>query len=66
MENKSRTTTINGKTFDVPSKEILCKKCGTTNYYYDDNAPPYKCNNCGKVLVNLYPDPPLKNDPLLG
>ena len=66
MKKEVKTETINGKVFHVPSDEVYCKKCKTTNYFYDDDLPPYKCDTCGKVLVKLRPDPPYKNNPFAG
>ena len=53
---KSKTVAVGGKTFEVPELQLLCEKCGTTNYFYSDNKPPYHCDNCGKEL---------KTEPLL-
>jgi len=44
-------------------KEVICNKCGTANSYYNDNTPPFRCSKCGTILVNLYPDPPIRGDP---
>jgi hypothetical protein len=51
MANKhEKTITLNGKKFEVPELELYCKKCGTTNFFYSDNKPPYICDNCGEPL----------------
>jgi ribosomal protein S27E len=51
MANKhEKTITLNGKTFEVPELELYCEKCETTNFFYSDNKPPYKCDNCGESL----------------
>jgi ribosomal protein S27E len=50
MPDKPKTVTVNGKIFAVPDYELYCEKCGTTNYFYSDNTPPYKCDNCGTAL----------------
>jgi len=36
--------------FETPSLQLYCKKCKTSNFFYDDNKPPYKCDNCGAAL----------------
>jgi len=36
--------------FDTPTLEIYCEKCETTNFFYEDNEPPYICDNCGAEL----------------
>ena len=51
MAKKSKTETINNMVFHVPSKELICKKCGTTNYFYKDNKSPYLCDDCGADLA---------------
>jgi len=38
------------RVFDTPTLELYCDNCGTTNYFYDDNEPPYLCDNCGTEL----------------
>jgi rRNA maturation endonuclease Nob1 len=48
MEGK--TITVNGKTIEVPDFSLFCQKCGATNFFYPDNKPPYKCDNCGAEL----------------
>jgi len=30
---------VNGKKFEVPDLELYCEKCGTMNFFYDDDAP---------------------------
>ena len=62
MENKPKTITVDGKTFEVPDAQVLCKSCGTTNYFYDDNKPPFRCDNCGKIFDYVFPLPPIKTD----
>ncbi|MCL2243176.1 MAG: hypothetical protein FWC03_01755 [Treponema sp.] len=37
--------------FDTPDLELYCEKCGTTNFFYDDNEPPYLCDSCGAELI---------------
>ena len=32
--------------FETPAFQIYCKKCKTTNFFYSDNKPPYKCDSC--------------------
>jgi TPR repeat protein len=39
--------------FDIPSDQIFCKKCKTTNYFYDDNALPFLCDYCGAELKTV-------------
>jgi ribosomal protein S27E len=51
MSDKPKTISLNGKTFEIPGYELFCVKCGTTNYFYSDNKPPYKCDSCGAILV---------------
>ncbi|GHV61823.1 hypothetical protein AGMMS49587_06960 [Spirochaetia bacterium] len=51
----SKIVELNGKKFEVPDKELYCEKCGTTNYIYEDMQPPYKCDNCGKILEDDVP-----------
>jgi hypothetical protein len=46
----SKVVEVNGKKFEVPELELFCEKCGTTNYFYDDNKPPYYCDNCKNPL----------------
>ena len=36
--------------FDMPTLQLYCKKCRTTNFFYDDNKPPYLCDSCGAEL----------------
>ena len=36
--------------FDTPALELYCEECETTNYFYDDNEPPYLCDVCGAQL----------------
>jgi len=36
--------------FDTPTLELYCEKCETTNYFYEDNKPPYICDCCGAEL----------------
>ena len=36
--------------FDTPALELYCEKCETTNFFYDDNKPPYHCDRCGSEL----------------
>ena len=36
--------------FDTPSLELFCEECKTTNFFYDDNKPPYLCDCCGAEL----------------
>ena len=48
-----QTTTINGKVFHVPADEVYCKKCKTTNYFYEDDLQPFKCDTCGADLTAL-------------
>ena len=45
-------TTLEGNNFkfDIPEHQLYCEKCGTTNYFYSDNKPPYHCDNCGNEL----------------
>jgi ribosomal protein S27E len=51
MANKhEKTITLNEEKFDVPELELYCEKCRTTNFFYSDNKPPYKCDNCGELL----------------
>ena len=50
-EKKPKTVTINHKVFLVPAMQLYCKKCKTTNYFYEDDKPPYQCDNCGKELT---------------
>jgi len=54
---------VNGKKFEVPDLELYCEKCGTMNFFYDDDAPPYNCDNCKKPLVDEEPTEtaPLQN-----
>jgi hypothetical protein len=49
-DNMGRVITINGKKLEVPELELFCEKCGTTNYFYDDDKPPYHCDNCKNTL----------------
>ena len=34
------------KIFKLPIGEFYCADCETTNYFYDDDKPPYKCDRC--------------------
>jgi ribosomal protein S27E len=55
-QKKPKTVTAHGKkikAFDTPSTQLLCEKCGTTNYIYSDDKQPYLCDTCGTEL-----DPP--------
>ena len=36
--------------FETPSLELFCEKCETTNFFYNDNEPPYICDCCGAEL----------------
>ena len=45
-----KTIEISGNKFEVPDGQLYCKKCGTTNFIYDDMTPPYLCADCGKPL----------------
>ena len=36
--------------FDTPTLELYCEDCGTTNFFYSDNKPPYLCDSCGAEL----------------
>jgi predicted Zn-ribbon and HTH transcriptional regulator len=49
-KNEKKIVKKNGKNFEVPSGEICCEKCGTTNFIYNDMKPPYKCDDCGSPL----------------
>jgi len=53
MKKEVKTETFNGKVFHVPSDEVYCKKCKTTNYFYADDKPPFKCDTCGADLSGL-------------
>ena len=57
-KKKPKTITFNNKTFEVPDAEVLCEECGTTNYFYSDDKPPFRCDNCGVVLENIRPETP--------
>jgi len=35
---------------DTPSLTLFCQKCETTNYFYDNNKPPYICDRCKAEL----------------
>ena len=56
-EEKPKTITTGGKTFEVPDMELFCEKCETTNYIYSDMEPPYKCDNCGAELQDTDNEP---------
>jgi HEPN domain-containing protein len=45
-----KVVTINGKKLEVPELELYCTQCETTNFFYDDNKPPYHCDNCKNPL----------------
>ncbi|MCL1993248.1 MAG: hypothetical protein FWG66_09910 [Spirochaetes bacterium] len=44
------TVIENGMKFEVPDHQLYCEKCGTTNFFYYDNKPPYYCDNCKSPL----------------
>jgi|GEM_PF-6335801 len=48
---------ISNMKFETPSLQLYCKKCKTTNYFYDDNEPPCKCDRCGTVLNDNNSEP---------
>jgi len=53
MKKEVKTETVNHKIFDIPSEQVYCKKCKTTNYFYEDDEPHYKCDTCGADLTAL-------------
>lgn len=61
--NKPKTITINGRIFEVPNVTVVCEKCGTTSYFYDDDLPPFRCDNCGIVFKYLRIKPLPDTDP---
>ena len=45
--------------FEQCAFQIYCEKCKTTNFFYDDNKPPYRCDRCKSLLdaeEYLYPE----------
>ena len=61
MKMKPKTETVDGKTFEIPVLEVFCEKCeecGTANYFYDDDSPPFRCDNCGAEFKNVRSEPP--------
>ena len=44
------TVIVNGKKFEIPEHQLYCEKCSTTNFFYYDNEPPYRCDNCKNPL----------------
>jgi hypothetical protein len=48
-EKNPKTITRGGKeiiVFDTPAIQLLCEKCGTTNYFYEDDKKSYHCDTC--------------------
>jgi len=41
----------NNMKFDTPTLELYCEKCGNNNFFYEDNDPPFHCDNCGAALM---------------
>ena len=57
MEKKPKTVTVDGITFEIPMDEFLCEECETTNYIYNDDLPPFHCNECGAKLKYVRSEP---------
>jgi len=41
------------KIIELPIGEIYCIDCETTNFFYSDDKPPYKCARCKKEFKLL-------------
>ena len=59
MDKQPKTATVDGITFIIPNDEFLCEDCETTNYVSKDDLPPFHCNECGKPLNYVRPEPPV-------